>query len=118
VCINQVRTFSWSDVYVEKESLLYVKFCHVKPAASPDIEFSATEVWNDGGNSNQAGSIENECIKEDIQSLSSHKNHPKQGEKTILTVTSRACKTPFCNFHMNTTYFYTKLDMENDFICV
>jgi hypothetical protein len=90
----------------------------VSTAASPDIKFSATEKWNDGENSNQAGSIDHRCIKEDIQSLSSHKNHPKQGEKTTLTVTSRVGKTPYCNFDMNATYFSTKLDMENDFICV
>jgi hypothetical protein len=57
-------------------------------------------------------------LKKDIQSLSSHKNHPKQGVKTKLTVTSRACKTPFCNFLIITTYFYTELDMENDFMCL
>jgi hypothetical protein len=83
-------------------------FDMVSTAASPDIKFSVTEVWNDGGNSNQAGSIEHKCIKEDIQSLSSHKNHTKQGEKTVLTVTSRASKTPYCNFDMNATYVSTK----------
>jgi hypothetical protein len=90
----------------------------VRTLASPDIKFSAKEEWNDGGKSKQAGSIEQKGFYEDIQSLSSHKNHPKQGVKTILTATSRACKTPFCNFHTNTTYFYTKLDMETDFICI
>ena len=93
-------------------------FDMVSTAAPPDIKFSSTEQWNDGGNSNQAGSIEHKFTKEDIRSLSSHKKHLKQGEKTILTVTSRACKTPCCNFDMNATYFYRKLDMENDFMCV
>jgi hypothetical protein len=41
-------------------------FDMVSTAASPDIKFSATEEWNDRGNSNQAGSNEHRCIKEDI----------------------------------------------------
>jgi hypothetical protein len=80
-------------------------------AALPNIKLSATEELNDEGNSNQAGSIDHKCIEKDIQSLSSHKKHPKQGEKAILTGTSRTCKTPYCNFDMNATYFYTKFDM-------
>jgi hypothetical protein len=35
----------------------------VSTAASPDIKFSATEEWNNGGKSNQAGPIEHKYIK-------------------------------------------------------